>query len=163
MPPTSQKTRESLFAYLDTPPKQRELSVVDFRKLHRLNPTQYKKVKKEWEDIKSREVASQLGSDLALTDVEWEQVYQTLYRKAVSGDVRAMELFAKLKGKLVEKRETKVGLDDDTYYRIRNKAAQRVDTGRGSKTSRDREVHSESSLLLETPRLPTEQGNEQDS
>ena len=94
------------------------------------------------ENAKKRAAVNKLGEGLDDEQAKWENVEKAIYQKALGGTVSAQELFAKLKGRLVEQHEVKIGLSADEIAR-RNLAAEReLQAGH-----RVEEVQKEPSLL----------------
>jgi len=169
------KKKKLIFDYLDTPEEER-IPVKEFLKKNgMIRVTFYKgellyaqeraeEMKQARENmLKKRKAADGLGDLVSADDItKWAEMEKAIYQKGLGGTVKAQELYARLKGKLKDELNIKVGrLQDDDYYRIRNEAAREIaPRGRG-KDKRDREVLSESALLLEKPRLDTEQDNQE--
>jgi hypothetical protein len=118
----------------------------------------------EIEEAKKRAGTDKLGRNLRDDSDRWQNVENAIYQKALDGTVSAQELYAKVKGKLKDELEIKVGrLQDDDYYRIRNEASREIASRGRSKGDGDREVLPESALLLEEPCLDTKQDNQENS
>jgi len=162
--------RLKIYDYLDTPLEEREMSERDFRKTLRMSFPIYKGVKDEWRAQRGtpkRDVKEAIGMierGLEEGDERWVSVEQAIYEAAMKGTVKAQELYARLKGKLIDKQEIKVGrLEDDDYYRIRNEARRELKPRREEGNQGDREMQPVTALLLEAPCSDTEQDNEKDS
>jgi len=95
---------------------------------------------------------------------KWRAVEHAIYERAIAGTVSAQELYAKIKGKFIEKQEIKIGrIENDDYYRIRNQAKRELTERRKGKIQGDRKVLPESALLLSEQSLDTEQDEHEDS
>jgi len=91
-------------------------------------------------------------------DARMVNVLNVAYRKALEGSYKHAELLARISGKLVDRSEIKVGrLEADDYYRIIGEAEKELEPNRTRKLQGDSKVSKERKLLLETPRVDSEQ------
>ena len=167
----SVKRRLQVYDWLDTPAEER-MPQTQFRKSIKMSFKKFLEVKNEWREQRQnqparsvREVAGMIDRTLDEGgDERWTSVEQAIYEQAVKGTVKAQELFAKLKGKLIDKQEIRVGrLEDDDYYRIRNEARRELNQTREKGNKGAGEVRAIPALLLEQPCLDREQDERQDS
>jgi len=171
----TQRHKKIIFSYLDTPIEERKPLKDFLRENHMTRVSYYKgelvytqEHKAEALELRDalrmkREYVNTLGHNVTSLENRWNRVEKAIYDEAVRGKVSAQELYAKLLGKLIDKKEIKVGrLEGDDYYRIRNEAKRDIDHGGGGEPERDREVLAESTLFLEESRLDTEQDNDTD-
>ncbi len=87
------------------------------------------------------------------------RINKAIVASAIKGNSMSQKLAKQLSGELVEKREVKIGLKSDDYFRIIQEAEQRV---RGE-SDRDRGGETESSLLLSESGVYSEQEHNKDS
>jgi len=92
------------------------------------------------EDAKKRAYANKLGEGLDSESSRWENVEQAIYKKALEGTVSAQELYSKLKGKLKEEVELKIGLSADEITRRNLIADRELQEARGESGHRVEEV-----------------------
>lgn len=150
-----------IFNYLDTPEEERIPQKQFLKENHMIRVTLYKgemiyaqekaeEMKRNRESMfKKREAVNKLGNMIASSNEKWDSVEKAIYDKAVGGTVKAQELYAKLKGKLKEEVELKIGLSADEIAR-RNLIADRELQEEGRKGGhRVEEVQEEPSLLSE--------------
>lgn len=175
----SNERKQRIYDWLDTPLEVREpKSEREFRRSMRLGYRTFKNLRIEWQVDKTLEnkrdvqlkgaydaIEQERSSPINIAEEgkRWTAMETAIYNKGIEGTVTAQELYAKLKGKLIDKQEIKFGrLEDDDYYKIRNKARRELDARGDGEDKGDREVLAEPALLLEKPRLDTEQDNQED-
>ncbi len=93
-------------------------------------------------------------------EFRWWLVEKSVFEQAVSGKVPAQELYARIKGKYVEKSETRIlTIDADTLRRIERDAQREL----GLLVDREGEVQGKPALLPLKLREDTEQGHDESS
>ena len=99
-------------------------------------------------ELARREAADMLGDMVTGDDDKWKKVEQEIYNRAMAGTVKAQELYAKLKGKLKDEVELKIGLSADEIARRNLIAERELEPGREA-GHRVEEVQEEPPLLPE--------------
>ena len=156
----SAKRKQLVYDWIETVEEERQPES-EFRKSHKISYRTMKNMKIDWQTDQMMETKRDIQVKGAFTAIEeqlnspdiivddddrWVAVENSIYKRALEGNTKAQELYAKLKKKLKEEVNLTVGLSADEITR-RNLQAARELGGEGG--HRVAEVQNESSLLSE--------------